>query len=90
MTQQNQQTDFRTPDAFLAASLFHYGIELRDVEIENGRGVFVFNAPNNGLVEFILAGKMVTNVSNWFGAYKVLMRRLGDKKRKAGVWRNGG
>jgi len=88
MNQQNQQTDFRTSDAFLATSLYHYGIELCDVEIENGRGVFVFKAPNNGLIDFISAGKMVTNVANWFGAYKVLMRRLGDKKREAGLWRD--
>lgn len=87
MIQQSKQTDFRTSDTFLATSLYHYGINLRDVELSDGRGVFIFDAPDNGLVEFIRAGKMTTNVSNWFGAYKVLMRRLGDKKREAGVWR---
>lgn len=89
MIQQNQQTDFRTSDVFLAASLFHYGVELRDVEIEDGRGVFVFDHTNHGLIDFIRAGKMVTNVSNWFHAYKAVMRRLGDKKREAGLWREG-
>ena len=85
---QNEIDTFETSDTFIATSLFYYGIKLLDVQIQsNGRGVFIFEAPGNGLVDYIRAGKMAGNFRNWFSAHKVLKGKLRDKKKEAGLWR---